>query len=227
MTSIYDILNIHNSTHYNMKSKIPLILIILLVIGSGALFLLMHETKTPTDPNIPTTDPFTTMLQNPSIEVLPKLGEYALEQFKNKTPNNLARIMASSGIRFSPYVNTTPDDRIIGLNGMSQIFTDPNIYTWGIQDGSGEPIALTGAAYVSNKITNKPYTTVTPTINGTIGRGNMISNVADTYLGNAWIEYYIPPTDEGGMDWQSLILVFEYQYNQWFLVGVVNDQWTI
>lgn len=226
MTPVYAILNIHNPV-YHMNQKIPLILIALLLIGSGVLFLFSNETKAPTDADAVEVDPFTSTLQNPSTEVLPKLGEYVVEQFKNKTPNNLARIMTSSGIRFSPYVNTTLDDRIIGLNGMNQLFTDPNTYTWGIQDGSGEPIVLTGAAYVSNKIINKPYTTVTPTINGTIGRGNMISNVADTYLGNAWIEYYIPPTDEGGMDWQSLILVFEYQYNQWFLVGVVNDQWTI
>jgi hypothetical protein len=210
-----------------MKSKIPLILVLLLLIGSGALFFSTQKTETPTDSNTSIIDPFTATLQNPSTEVLPKLGEYVIEQFKNKTPNNLARIMTSSGIRFSPYVNTTLDDRIIGLNGMNQLFTDPNTYTWGTQDGSGDPIIFTGANYVANKITNKPYLTATPAINGVIGRGNMISNVADTYLGNAWIEYYIPPTDEGGMDWQSLILVFEYQYNQWFLVGVVNDQWTI
>lgn len=210
-----------------MNQRTPLILIALLLIGSGALFLFSTETKAPTDADTVKADPFTAMLQNPNTEVLPKLSEYVLEQFENKTPSNLARIMTSSGVRFSPYVNMTANDRIIGLNGMSQLFTDPNTYTWGIQDGSGEPIVLTGAAYVSNKITNKPYATATPTINGTIGRGNMISNVADTYLGNVWIEYYIPPTDEGGMDWQSLILVFEYQYNQWFLVGVVNDQWTI
>ncbi len=210
-----------------MNSKIPLILIALLLIGSGALFLLSNETKTPPDVGAIAVDPFTAMLQNPSTEVLPKLSEYVLEQFKNKTPNNLARMMTSSGVRFSPYVNTTVNDRIIGLNGMSQLFTDPNTYTWGTQNGSGEPIILTGAAYVSNKITNKPYLITTPTINGTIGRGNMISNVSATYPSNAWVEYYLPPTNPGEMDWNSLILVFEYQINQWFLVGVVNDQWTI
>jgi hypothetical protein len=209
-----------------MNQKTPLIIIALLLIGSGVLFLFRNEAKTPTHTDTITLDPFTTLLQNPSTAVLPELSEYVLKQFKNKTPNNLARIMTSNGVRFSPYVNTTPTDRIIGLNGMSQLFTDPNTYTWGTQDGSGEPIILTGANYVTNKITNKPYLTATPAINGTIGRGNMISNVSATYPGAATVEYYLPPTNPGDMDWYSLIFVFEYQNNQWFLVGVVNDQWT-
>jgi hypothetical protein len=209
-----------------MNFKTPLIIIALLVIASGALLLFKGEAKTPTQSNTPNKDPFTALLQNTSTESLPKISEYVLKQFESKTPNNLARIMTSNGVRFSPYVNTTPADRIIGLNGMSQLFTDPNTYTWGTQDGSGEPIVLTGTNYVANKITNKPYLTTTPTINGTIGRGNMISNVIATYPGAATVEYYLPPTNPGDMDWYSLIFVFEYQNNQWFLVGVVNDQWT-
>jgi hypothetical protein len=210
-----------------MNSKIPLIFITLLLIGCGALFFFTYETKAPNDPNTLVIDPFTATLQNPSTEVLPKLSEYTLEQFKNKTPNNLARIMTSNGVRFSPYVAMTDNDRFIGINGMTHLFTDPDTYAWGIQDGSGEVIALTGTDYITNNITNKPYLTAKPTINGAIGRGNMISNITETYLNHAWVEYHIPPTDEGGMDWQSLIFVFEYQHNQWFLVGVITDRWTI
>ncbi len=210
-----------------MNVKIPLATIFFLLISSGALFFFRDVADTPTHKEAVSVDPFTAMLQNPSTEVLPTLSEYVFEQFKNKTPHNLARIMTSGGVRFSPYVAMTDDDRFIGLNGMNHLFTDTDTYAWGTQDGSGETITLTGTDYVTNNVTNKPYLTATPAINGVIGRGNTISNVSETNLGSAWVEYYIPPTDEGGMDWQSLIFVYTYQHGQWFLVGVVNDQWTI
>jgi len=33
--------------------------------------------------------------------------------------------------------------------------------------------------------------------------------------------------DYAGMDWKSLRLVFEQYEGRWYLVGIINNQWTI
>lgn len=208
-----------------MKLKISIIIVLAsLIVLLGALYTLKNSPK---ENKEQPTDPFTALLQNPSTESLPKIGEYILAQFQNQTPENLSRIITSNGVLFAPYVHIEPNNRVIGQNGMSQLFTDPNTYTWGTQDGSGEPIIQTGSDYISKRVTSKTYMSVTPTVNPPIGHGNMIANVLETFPNSAQLEYYIPPTEEGGMNWSSLIFVFEYRINQWFLVGVVNDGWTI
>ena len=43
------------------------------------------------------------------------------------------------------------------------------------------------------------------------------------------VEFYFPGFDPqyAGMDWRSLRLVFMQQGSDWFLVGIIHDQWTI
>jgi hypothetical protein len=43
------------------------------------------------------------------------------------------------------------------------------------------------------------------------------------------VEYHFSGFDKKfeGMDWASLKLVFENSNNEWYLVGIVHDQWTI
>ncbi len=48
-------------------------------------------------------------------------------------------------------------------------------------------------------------------------------------LKDVFIEYHFSGFEEeyGGMDWVSLRLVFVQEGGQWYLVGLVNDRWTI
>lgn len=43
------------------------------------------------------------------------------------------------------------------------------------------------------------------------------------------VEYYLPGEnpDYGGLDWQSLRLVFQHKEGAWYLVGVIHDEWTV
>lgn len=66
-------------------------------------------------------------------------------------------------------------------------------------------------------------------VNEQIGRGNTINNIAEFFPGSTFIEYHFSGFEEeyGGMDWVSLRLVFVQEGGQWYLVGLVNDRWTI
>lgn len=65
--------------------------------------------------------------------------------------------------------------------------------------------------------------------NHVFSSGNIIDNSHDFYPNSIIVEYYLPGTDpnNGGMDWQSLRLVFQSIENQWYLVGIIHSQWTI
>ena len=56
----------------------------------------------------------------------------------------------------------------------------------------------------------------------------MINNIPDFYPGGMMVEYHFPGIDPeyGGLDWRSLRLVFIPYGEDWFLVGVVHDEWT-
>jgi len=43
------------------------------------------------------------------------------------------------------------------------------------------------------------------------------------------VEYHFPGIDPqyGGLDWRSLRLVFQQSGGEWYLVGIIHDQWTI
>jgi len=66
-------------------------------------------------------------------------------------------------------------------------------------------------------------------INQKSDRGNTINNAFDVYAGKYLIEYYFSgfePKYEG-MDWKSLMLVFDKKDGQRYLIGVIHGQRTI
>ena len=57
----------------------------------------------------------------------------------------------------------------------------------------------------------------------------MLENQFEVYDNPIIVEYYFPgfnPEYEG-MDWKSLRLVFEQYEDNWYLVGIIHNQWTI
>lgn len=208
-----------------MKLQHSLFIAAILIIGIGAAVLLQPKQKID-QPTGQQTDAFQQVLQRRDATVLPEIGSFAIKAFVDKAPERLSRIISKNGVRFSPYAHTQPTDSVIGQNGIAKLLSDPTSYTWGTQDASGEPIVMTGAEYAARYVADKPYDTVAPTINEDIHAGSMIVNVAESYPGSTWVEYYMPPTEEGGLDWSSMTLVFQYKENQWYLVGAVHSEWT-
>jgi hypothetical protein len=57
---------------------------------------------------------------------------------------------------------------------------------------------------------------------------NSLNNLKAIYPKGDFTENYIKGSEANAeMDWKSLRLVFEELHGKYFLVAVVNDQWTI
>ena len=134
------------------------------------------------------------------------------------------------GLRFSPYAFVHETDLFFSKVQIPGLLEDITIYQWGTYDGSGEPISLDFPEYFDEFVYNVDF--ANPEMigyNKEIGTGNVPNNISDFFPGAEFVEYHFSGFDPqyGGMDWQSLRLVFIKEKGQYFLVGIVHAQWTI
>ena len=136
------------------------------------------------------------------------------------------------GVRFSPYVSVLPDeDRVVKRNQLVPMWASNTRYKWGAYDGSGDPIKLTFRKYHRSFIFDHDFSRA-PNVryNAEImGHGNTPNNVRTIYPNAIAVEHFFPGFNpkQSGMDWTSLWLVFEKNGKEWYLVGIVHDEWTI
>lgn len=140
-------------------------------------------------------------------------------------------VHTEKGLSFSPYAYIIPDeDQHFDQGQLSILEESDPVYTWGDYDGSGEPMVLDAPEYIQTFVWNADYLNA-PLIgqNQKIGSGNTLFNVLDVYPTASYVEFHFPGFDETyeGMDWSSLILVFEQVDGDWKLFYIVHDQWTI
>ncbi|MBU2635158.1 hypothetical protein KJ841_01625 [Patescibacteria group bacterium] len=151
---------------------------------------------------------------------------------KDKDEEKLSSLAhPNKGVRFSPYTYVIlEDDLVFSADELSNFFEDENIYTWGTYDGSGFPIDLTPSEYYDKIIYTADFLNAEQiSYNRIIGKGNTINNTFEVYPDSIIVEYYFSGFDLNleGFDWRSLRLVFEEKDNVWYLVGIINDHWTI
>jgi hypothetical protein len=140
-------------------------------------------------------------------------------------------IHPTQGVRFTPYTNVSlKRDLVFSPKEMRSFFDDQKVYLWGHYDGSGDPIELTPSQYYEKFIYAEDYANAEQIgYNKVLSSGNALENQFEVYNNPIVVEYYFPGLnpDYGGMDWRSLRLVFEPYQNDWKLVGIINNQWTI
>lgn len=159
-----------------------------------------------------------------SKNILQNLKERNIEKLFNNVHNSL-------GLRFSPYINidTINGQKIIKEN-ILELYKSNKLYTWGIYDGSGEPIKLSFNEYANKFVYDKDFLNAEQiSINKFISNSNIKNNVQDIFPNCNFVEFYFDGFDKKyeGMDWESLILVFKTENNKPFLVAIVHSQWTI
>lgn len=137
----------------------------------------------------------------------------------------------TQGVRFTPYGYVdTNTNLIFSSTAITTLLQDSTLYTWGEYDGSGEPITETFSDYYSEFVYDENY--VSPHmigINNVIGTGNSINNITTVYPSASFVEFHFTGFDPqyGGIDWSSLILIFEPVGSDWKLIGIIHNQWTI
>lgn len=133
------------------------------------------------------------------------------------------------GVRFSPYAYVDRErDRVFSSQQIKQFWTDRHTYTWGDEDGTGDPITLTPAQYSARFVMDRDFANPSSiNVNADRASGNTRNNAAEAYPSGTRVELYVAPASgESEFDWAALRLVFEQVAGTWYLVGVIHDQWT-
>ncbi|MBJ6361956.1 copper amine oxidase N-terminal domain-containing protein [Paenibacillus sp. GCM10012307] len=154
------------------------------------------------------------------------LGALAAQDF-----NALAdQVDPKRGVRFSPFTYVdAARHTVLSREALASQGIANKVYNWGIYDGSGEDIELSLSDYYKEFIYPHDYREAPQvSYNQQLFHGNMINNAAKVYPGSIIVEYHFEEINPeyAGLDWRSLRLVFQPAGGQWYLVGIINDQWT-
>lgn len=142
-----------------------------------------------------------------------------------------ACVHPSRGVAFTPYSTVDPNvDLTFTPDQIKALPQDKTVYTWGIEDGRGDPIQMTAMDYFARYVYDADYTQASEIgIDRVMTGGNALENLAEAYPGCRYVDFSIPSADpvNDGLDWSSLKLVFQLENNTWYLVGIVHGEWTI
>ena len=136
------------------------------------------------------------------------------------------------GVRYSPYAYVDKEkDLVFSRDEMKDLMEDSTVYEWRTFPGSGELIQLTYADYHKQFVYDEDFMNEAEiSLNERLGEGTTLNNLNEVYPrdNHEFVEYYIDGFDPSyeGMDWCSLILVFEKMGYDHALVGIIHDQWT-
>lgn len=140
-------------------------------------------------------------------------------------------IHPEEGVRFTPYTYVSVEkDVVFHQEEIKDFFKNQKEFLWGRYDGTGEEIRLTPGEYYNKFIYSDDFRNAEKIgYNEVLSSGNMLENQFEVYPKAIVVEYYFPGFDPQyeGMDWKSLRLVFQQAENQWLLVGIIHNQWTI
>ena len=133
-------------------------------------------------------------------------------------------------LRFSPYPYLQSSDLSFCPGQLTDLPGSSTIYTWGLFDGSGDPIELTFDNYHQRFVYDQDF--FQPDVvglNQEVSAGNAINNIPEIYPDGMIVEYHFPGFDPqyAGMDWRSIRMVFIQENEIWYLVALVHGEWTI
>lgn len=161
------------------------------------------------------------LLAQEYLSYLSRLDFLSLEELNN-----------GEHILFSPYLHIDTNTALkFTFLELHNSFKAENKFEWGEYDGTGELISITTEKYFARFVNDVNYLddAVEMIIGEVKQRGNSISNLTEFFPGATYVEFYRAPVDEElmGMDWRSLILVFEGFGNEIILKAIVHNEWTI
>ncbi len=140
-------------------------------------------------------------------------------------------IHPDKGVRFSPYTFIDVKKHVVlKADQLEAAAKSGDKRVWGSFDGSGEPIQMTFAEYYKTFVYKHDYVKAEKVgYNEMLGKGNTVNNIREVYPGSLVVDYHFSGFEKKfeGMDWGSLRLVYEKKGDVWYLVGIVNDQWTV
>ncbi|MDQ1855069.1 hypothetical protein [Chryseobacterium sp. WLY505] len=162
--------------------------------------------------------------------VLKQANDEVLKALKAKDYATFASLIhPQKGVRFSMYAFVNlKEDKHFSKADFEKYQPTKTLFTWGAQDGSGDLYKATINDYLGKWVFSKDFTTSQYSLNKFIGGGNSLNNLKEIYPKADFTENYIKGTEKySEMDWKTVRFVFEEFQGKYYLIAVVNDQWTI
>jgi len=134
------------------------------------------------------------------------------------------------GVRISPYGYVNVDtDLVFTREEVAAFGSNQQVYTWGVQAGSGMDIKLTVADYWERYVSSEtPAQEWELLLDPTRKASNSIDNFGEVYPDGYYVEYFQPGTEEyGHLDWRSLRLGFQQSGDgAYYLTAIIHNEWT-
>ena len=136
------------------------------------------------------------------------------------------------GLVFSPYATVSISaNKRFNAEQVASFGTDSNVYIWGVYDGTGEPIEMTPADYLTAFVFSDDYTKASIIgVDRIVKSGNALENITGEFPGLRFIDFHIPGGDKDyheDLDWSSLRLGFEEHEGDLWLTVIVHSTWTV
>lgn len=186
-----------------------------------------------TDRNNPGSDKTKTDTLVNTDSVLLQRSEKLLKKIQAHDDKNLYTFFNKAlPTRFSPYayIDTVKDIKLTGAD-IEKMENEEysTLLLWGKYDGSGDEIKMSFTDYLIKFVYTIDFLKRgVVSINQTKASGNSLNNMHEVYKDAWYVEYYFKGTEPYGfMDWQALRLVYKKTGNEWYLAGIIHDQWTI
>lgn len=163
-------------------------------------------------------------------QALKKINEDIIQALKDKNFKKFAEfIHPEKGVRFSMYAFVNPkEDKKFSKADFIRYQPTKTLFTWGTMDGSGDLYRATIHDYLADWVYSKDFATAQVSLNEFQGKGNSLNNVKEIYPNADFTENFMKGSEaNSGMDWKCLRLIFEEFQGKYYLIGVINDQWTI
>ena len=138
-------------------------------------------------------------------------------------------VSPTKGVTFTPYSTVSEQNVHFTAKQIKSFGRDTAIYIWGVSDGVGKTIECTPQEYVEDYVYRRNYLSA-PLIgvDRVVMSGNAVENVAEYYPGCHFIDFHFPGDEKNeGMDWSTLRIVLEQDGENYYVVGIINSQWTI
>lgn len=168
----------------------------------------------------------------PAPSTAPQEAELVLKALQTRNMAELAaHVHPVKGLRFSPYIHIDPKRSVVlQASELPKALDDPTPRRWGSEDGTGDPIVRSFASYYARFVYDRDFLSASQRrVNEFGGKSTTKPNVREMYPDATVIEAHVPGAkpEYAGLDWASLLLVFEQYESRWYLVALVHDQWTI
>lgn len=165
-------------------------------------------------------------------QVIAPVASQVLSALGTRNMRELAtHVHPVKGLRFSPTVDVDPERSIVfTASELAKGLDDPRHRRWGSSDGSGEPISLSFADYYGRFVWDRDYARAAEKRYNEFGaKSTTRPNLWEVYPNAVVVESHVPGTkpESEGMDWKSLLLVFEQHDSTWYLSAIVHDQWSV